>query len=404
MNHLHKKKKYIFLLFLMILVPTFCNSKKANNNKIKKKIKLIEAFPRRFDKPVFMEVFPARYPGLPILYAIVEQAGRIILLPQTKKISKEIVLLDKRNNICSAGSEEGLLGLAFDPFFSKTGRAYIYYSLCRPRRTVLSRLTITTIKKVKRLSDLKFNIKEEKLLSIPQPYSNHNGGMIAFHEGHLYIGVGDGGSGGDPHYYSQKLNTLLGKILRIDVSPDSGYKIPSDNPFRSQSKSANRKVRPEIFAYGLRNPWRFSFDPPSKKLIVGDVGQNRYEEINIVKKGKNYGWNIMEGTHCYKPAKNCNRKRLELPILEYSHRWGQCVIGGYIYRGSSIPWLRGKYILGDTTTGRIWYSDLKNGRMIQLLKTNHYISSFAKDEKGEIYVLDLIGKILKISPADPGRQ
>ena len=361
---------------------------------------MLPAFDLSFKKPVLILPYPVSYSKLPNLYAVVEQEGSIKLVsrkgnPQSKKFA---YLLKMKNKICSFGSEEGLLGLAFAPDYPRSRRMYIYYSLCSPRRTVLSRITVNPrpsppSPKIKSIRDLRFGFKEEVLLKMPQPYSNHNGGMILFHprDGYLYIGTGDGGSGGDPRKNGQKKSTLLGKILRIDVGVSRGYRIPKDNPFRNQ-----KKVRPEIFAYGFRNPWRFSFDR-SGRLLVGDVGQNKYEEIHIVRKGRNYGWNIMEGAHCYR-AKKCKRRGLEIPEIEYSHREGQCVIGGHVYYGKAIPELRGRYIFGDTITGKIWYSNLRDrNHKVLLLDTKHYISSFGLDAKGETYVIDLLGGIYLLS-------
>ena len=348
-----------------------------------------------FEKPVFMTPFPIRYNRLPPLYAVVEQEGAIVLVtPKQNSQSKQTAdLLNMKKSVCSSGSEEGLLGAAFSSDFKKSGLLYIYYSKCSPRRTLLSRVRVIPkhTEKINQIKSLRFHIEEEILLTIAQPYSNHNGGMIAFgKDNYLYIGVGDGGSAGDPRGHGQNLKTLLGKILRINVGTKKGYKIPEDNPFTKDKKS-----RAEIYAYGLRNPWRFSFDR-SGRLIVGDVGQNKFEEVHIIQKGHNYGWNILEGSHCYRSNKNCRKQGLEIPILEYSHTEGQCIIGGYVYYGK-IPWLKGKYIFGDTISGRIWYSSLKKrNEKILLFDTDHYISSFATEPNGEIYVIDLLGNIFMI--------
>ena len=361
----------------------------------KGKVHLERLFRASFQKPVFMVPFPIRYKRLPPLYAIVEQEGMIKLAtPRQNSRSQQVAeLLNKKKSVCSSSSEEGLLGAAFSNDFKRSGLLYIYYSKCSPRRTLLSRIKIIPrhTKGVRQIKNLRFFTKEEKLLTIPQPYSNHNGGMVAFgKDNYLYIGVGDGGSAGDPKGHGQNRNTLLGTILRIDVRTKKGYKIPQDNPFIH-----HRKARAEIYAYGLRNPWRFSFDRRGR-LIVGDVGQNRFEEVHIVQKGRNYGWNILEGSHCYRPRKNCRKRGLELPVLEYSHREGQCIIGGYVYYGK-ISWLKGKYIFGDTVSGRIWYSSLKKRNEKTLLfATDHYISSFSTEPNGEVYVIDLLGNIFRI--------
>ena len=394
------KIKNIFFIFYLLIIIFFTSPNQTLYGQTNIKLKL--AFGVSFQKPIFMLPYPVFHKGLPKLYAVVEQAGVIKLVSKHRHSNSNQFarLLNMTSKICSRGSEEGLLGFAFSPDYAISHKAYIYYSVCSPRKTILSRIILTKrISKTKRqkksisLRNLRFQFKEEVLLKISQPYSNHNGGMIQFSpkDGYLYIGTGDGGSGGDPRRNGQKLSTLLGKILRIDVTPTKGYKIPSDNPFRRV-----KKAKPEIFAYGLRNPWRFSFDKQGR-LIVGDVGQNKYEEISIVKKGKNYGWNIMEGAHCYK-KKNCIKRGLELPVIEYSHSEGQCIIGGYFYHGQQIPRLKNQYIFGDTITGRVWYTNLKiRNQKTLLFDTDYYIVSFALDEKGEIYIINLLGQIYQLT-------
>jgi glucose/arabinose dehydrogenase len=243
---------------------------------------------------------------------------------------------------------------------------------------------------------------ERILLTIPQPYSNHNGGNIVFGpDGYLYIGMGDGGSGNDPHGNGQNLSTLLGKMLRIHVDksdPGKAYGIPPDNPFVSTKGTA-----PEIWAYGLRNPWRFAFDPMTQRLYAGDVGQNAREEIDVILKGKNYGWNIMEGTICTPGVNpNCNRQGLELPILDYPRSEGTAVIGGYVYRGSQIPALCGVYLFADYGNGRI-FGLRYDGRSVTdhrvLLETGRSITSLGEDERRELYVVDGTGEVLKIADA-----
>ena len=397
---LNFKIKHIFFIFYWFIILFFTSPSKILYGQTNIKLKL--AFGVSFQKPIFMLPYPIFYKGLPKLYAVVEQAGVIKLVSKHRHSNSNQFarLLNMTSKICSRGSEEGLLGFAFSPDYAISHKAYIYYSVCSPRKTILSRIILTKrISKTKHqkkpisLHNLRFQFKEEILLKISQPYSNHNGGMIQFSpkDGYLYIGTGDGGSGGDPRRNGQKLSTLLGKILRIDVTPTKGYTIPSDNPFRRV-----KKAKPEIFAYGLRNPWRFSFDKQGR-LIVGDVGQGKYEEISIVKKGKNYGWNIMEGAHCYK-KKNCVKRGLELPVIEYSHSEGQCIIGGYFYHGQRIPRLKNQYIFGDTTTGRVWYANLKiRNQKTLLFDTDYYIVSFALDEKGEIYIINLLGQIYQLT-------
>jgi len=231
------------------------------------------------------------------------------------------------------------------------------------------------------------------LLVIPQPYGNHNGGMIAFGLDHyLYIGMGDGGSGGDPENYAQNRNELLGKFLRIDVDQQRPYGIPPDNPF------VQGNGQPEIFAVGLRNPWRFSFDRETGNLWAGDVGQNKWEEIDVIQKGKNYGWRFLEGTHCFNPETNCRSvKNLVAPVTEYAHSSGRCsVTGGYVYRGTMIPALLGTYVFGDFCSGEIW--GYREGETRLLLATDLQISSFGEVGDGELYVLGYGGEIFRIGP------
>jgi glucose/arabinose dehydrogenase len=238
------------------------------------------------------------------------------------------------------------------------------------------------------------------VLVIDQPYSNHNGGMIAFGpDGYLYIGMGDGGSAGDPGNRAQNVNSLLGKMLRIGVNSYTstrGYTIPSTNPY------VGRTGRDEIWQIGLRNPWRFSFDRASGSLWIGDVGQNRYEEVDKAVRsstgsgrGWNWGWRVMEGFHCYNPSSGCSRTGKRLPMVEYAHASGRCsVTGGYVYRGSAIPGLYRNYLYADYCTGEIFVIDAAatspaTGRL--LLDTSLQISSFGQDAAGELYVCDLAG-------------
>jgi glucose/arabinose dehydrogenase len=288
------------------------------------------------------------------------------------------------------GNEEGLLGLAFAPDYRENGYFYVYYSAADPRRSVVSRFS---------LDQENINVADSQseviIMEIAQPFSNHNGGQLAFGpDGYLYIGLGDGGSEGDPQGNGQNLGTLLGKILRINVSGLSApgdYEIPADNPFLN-----TKGAPPEIWAFGLRNPWRFSFDSATGLLWAGDVGQNLWEEIDIVAKGANYGWNIMEGFHCYSPATGCNQSGLTLPLVEYDHSQGCAVIGGYVYRGDQIPSLQGYYIYGDYCSGNIWalaYHDNAVTKNILLAESGLSITSFGEDLAGNLYILSRDGGI-----------
>lgn len=294
--------------------------------------------------------------------------------------------LDVRDRIIkNPGQEEGLLGLAYAPDYATSGKFYLYYSAGDPRRQVISRFMAhgTTADPA----------SEHVLLEIADPFSNHNGGAMAFGaDGYLYLGEGDGGSGGDPMGNGQNTNVLLGKILRIDVS-GTDYTTPEDNPF------ANGGGKPEIYAYGLRNPWRFNFDRTTGKLWVADVGQGDWEEIDVVTKGGNYGWGVMEGTHCFKPKQGCNMTGLTPPRAEYDHSGGNCsVTGGYVYRGKSMPELDGYYLYGDYCSGTVWALDTasESSAPIEIVNTNLSITSFAQDPDGELYLVTFGKEIAKL--------
>jgi len=324
---------------------------------------------------------------------ILEQAGTIHLIANGKL--QEHPLLDISDQI-SFGGERGLLGIAFHPEFKTNGLLYLNYTAKRPMlKTVISEFHFT---------DTTIDAKSERiLLTIDQPWGNHNGGQLAFGpDGYLYIGVGDGGSGNDPKNHGQNLSTLLGTILRIDVdNKENGkaYTIPADNPFIHTPNA-----RPEIYAYGLRNPWRFSFDRKTGQLYAADVGQDEIEEINIIEKGKNYGWRVMEGPQCTPGVNpNCNKKGYTLPIYSYTHEVGRSITGGYVYRGRAIPELCGTYLYGDFVNQAIWGLRYKDGTVIQhktlydpksllSLAIDYFrddgllISTFGEGEDGEVYV------------------
>lgn len=238
-------------------------------------------------------------------------------------------------------------------------------------------------------------------MEVNQPYSNHNGGKLAFGpDGYLYIGFGDGGSAGDPDDNGQDRTTLLGSLVRIDVDTATAtrnYGIPSENPFiDTQCESGD--CREEIYAYGLRNPWRFSFDPRNGRLWLADVGQSSYEEVNIIEKGANYGWNIMEGTHCYEPSTGCDQTGLTLPVWEYSHNVGGSITGGVVYRGSQIEELEGKYLVADYTTDKAWQltydgEEVTNDQMLFEIPN---VVAFGTDREGEAYMCSFDGNIYKI--------
>ena len=319
---------------------------------------------------------------------IVEQPGRIMVFDSDAPSATAQVFLDIRDRVNNSGSEEGLLGLAFDPAFTETGHLFVYYSASGPRRSVLSRFSTLSDQ-----TDEADPASELVVMEIPQPYMNHNGGQVLFGpDGYLYIGLGDGGSRGDPDGNGQDLSTLLGSILRIDVGsagPERPYRIPPDNPFLDVNE---RGAREEIWAYGLRNPWRFSFDSGTGHLWAGDVGQNRYEEIDLIRPGRNYGWNALEATHCFPPSQaDCDRTGFESPVVEYAIRENGCsVIGGHVYRGSHHPSLRGAYVYGDFCSGRVWalrYDGRQVTEHIELVDTDLQISAFGEGPAGEIYIV-----------------
>ena len=288
-----------------------------------------------------------------------------------------------------SASEQGLLGLAFHPNFSKNQRLYLNYSTTRDGKEV-SRVSEWQWPK----SPFGKLISERIIMEVVQPYANHNAGQLAFGpDGYLYVGWGDGGWRDDKHGHGQNPKTLLGSMLRIDVnnrSPRRAYGIPKDNPFIKSSKH-----HPATWAFGLRNPWRYSFSPDGR-LIVADVGQNLYEEVNLVGKGKNYGWNSREGFHCFEPKKNCRRNNLSDPILEYGRDEGVSITGGYVQSGSSPKVTKGLYIFGDFASGRIWAAQLPTSAQKKVNQKNFYslgkwplaISTFGRDASGRIYVAD----------------
>jgi glucose/arabinose dehydrogenase len=328
--------------------------------------------------------------GTSDLIFVTEQRG-IIYAFSSSNPQQADMFLDITDRVNRGGNEEGLLGLAFDPAYQENGYSYVYYSADNPRRSVLSRFSLD-----QENTDVADPESEVVIMEVAEPYSNHNGGQLVFGpDGYLYIGLGDGGSEGDPQGNGQNLGTLLGSILRIDVSGLSApgdYEIPVDNPFVDTAGA-----RAEIWAFGLRNPWRFSFDSETGLLWVGDVGQSSWEEIDIIAKGANCGWNMMEGLHCYSPASGCNQSGLTLPIAEYDHSQGRCAVtGGYVYRGDQIPSLQGHYIYGDYCSGDIWAlaydGNVVTGNML-LTESGLSITSFGEDRAGNLYIVDRVGGI-----------
>ena len=321
---------------------------------------------------------------------VLEQPGRIQIVREGQVLSRPF--LDISGTV-SFGGERGLLGLAFHPNFPTNGRFFINYT-----RTNGGQLQ-TVVSEYRRSSgdpDLADPSSERVLLVFDQPFSNHNGGMLDFGpDGYLYISSGDGGSGGDPQGNAQNLSNLLGKILRIDVDRALPYAIPPDNPF-----VGIEGARDEIWAYGLRNPWRFSFDSATGRLFAGDVGQGDWEEIDLINRGENYGWNRMEGTHCYPiGTPTCEMEGLTLPIAEIEHPVSRSITGGYVYRGSQSTSLWGSYLFGDFGTGRVWALSEGTGGVWsrqELARTGYSISSFGQDDDGEIYLVDYRGEVFRL--------
>ncbi len=361
----------------------------------------LETVASGFDRPVWA--------GMPLGTTdklwVMEQAGKVWILDLKSGKRLDEPFLDIQARVTRQGNEQGLLGLAFDPKFAGNGRYYVYYNDLKDR-TCISRFISPD--RLTTPAD-----QEEILLRYDQPYRNHNGGWISFGpDGMLYIGSGDGGAGNDPKDKGQSLNTHLGKILRIDVSPETGYAIPEGNPF-----PAVETAKPEIWAYGLRNPWRCSFDRATGDLWIGDVGQNAWEEIDFLPAGKgagaNFGWRLREGLIATPDARAGGEKppgSIE-PVYVYKHGSGPLdglsITGGYVYRGKAIPELQGRYIFADYQLPRIWSFVLKDGKAADL--QNHseswkpadrggfnLIASFAEDHEGELLVISLSGSIYKL--------
>ncbi len=346
---------------------------------------VVVAFPKlRFDKPLYLT---HAADGTDRLY-VVEQDGVVKVIQD----EQAHVILDIRSKVLRQGNEEGLLGLAFHPKFAQNRELFLCYSAGKPRRNVLSRW---------KFAREEIDPGSEKIvLEVAQPWSNHNGGGIEFGpDGMLYYTLGDGGSGGDPQNNGQRLDTLLGKILRLDVDRTEGglaYAIPRDNPFVGRDG-----VRQEIWAYGLRNVWRFSFDRETGLMWGGDVGQNQWEEIHVIEKGGNHGWRIREGRHAHNPDPKNTGPFVE-PIVDHPRSEAWSITGGYVYRGEKIPELQGWYVYGDFGSGLIWALryDPKKKELLEHKATGkvHAIASFGVDRHNELYICSFDGRIYKLVP------
>lgn len=364
-----------------------------------------------FTKPVYI----CQAPDDNERFFVLEQKGVIKIIDNGLEIRKPFAdLRDHVHNPVMPGDERGLLGLAFHPEYQTNGFIYLNY-IDKDDHTIVSRFQVS-----RNANEL--DISSEKIfIKLKQPFSNHNGGHVVFGpDGFLYISLGDGGKWGDPFNHAQQLDNLFGKILRIDVNNGDPYSIPNDNPFVGV-----KGVREEIWLYGLRNPWRFSFDRKTGDLYIGDVGQDMWEEIDFISTGKaggqNLGWRIMEGTHCYNPKENCDTTGT-LPIYEYPNDAnymktligldepnvdGCSVTGGFVYRGSDMPQFHGTYFFADYCSGNIWTFKEMNGIATEFKNRTdeinlgggafvNFISSFGEDNDGELYIVDYNGAVYKI--------
>lgn len=376
-----------FFLGLIILLLSLSS--------IQAQLTLQDAFPNlTFSSPVFLTHAGDNTDRI----FVIEQPGRIKVFPNSSSASNAKTFLDITDRV-AYGGEMGLLGLAFHPDYANNGYFYVNYTADNPLRTIIARFQVTSN------PDSADKNSEFQILTFSQPYTNHNGGWIAFRptDGYLYIGTGDGGSGGDPQNNGQSIYTMLGKILRIDVDGGTPYAIPSSNPFYDSTGNVVR----EIYAWGMRNPWRSSFDPVTDWFWCADVGQNAWEEIDIIENGKNYGWRVMEGFHCYNPPSGCDTSGKVLPIWEYGHNPECSITGGYVYRGVNVPELAGKYIYGDYCSNKIWsleYDGINPPTNTYLLTATGSLTSFGVDQQNELYLTSFNGKIYKFTPTVTGNE
>ncbi len=340
------------------------------------------------NRPVFLTAAPNDLTRL----FIIEKDGRIRIVKNGTLLSTPFLDITAKT---TKGSEQGLLGMTFDPGYATNGRFFVSYTASgggAAGHSVIALYQVSTDPDIA-------GTAEVIVLTVDQPYSNHNGGMIAFGpDGYLYVGLGDGGSGGDPDGYGQRRDDLLGSLLRLDVS-GATYSVPAGNPY-----AGHATFREELWNYGLRNPWRWSFDRQTGDLYIGDVGQGQHEEVNVTPAasngGENYGWNIMEGLSCY-PAPGCNQTGLTLPVLDYPHIGGACsVTGGYVYRGPAIPALQGHYLYGDYCTGWVRSFRWQNGQAVNRMDRPEFasgnITSFGQDAAGELYIVADNGTVTRI--------
>jgi glucose/arabinose dehydrogenase len=387
-------RKFLFIFLTVCIAncnsdPSGTNGDGNGNNDVSYQV--TDAFPNlSFNQPLDLQHAGDNSGRL----FVVEKPGVIRVFNNESSTTNSSQFLDIRDRVQDSGGEEGLLGLAFHPNYETNGYFYVNYTADNPDRTVIARFEVSG-----QNPDQADASSEQQILTFAQPFANHNGGQLRFGpDGELYIAVGDGGSGGDPEENAQDRTTLLGSILRIDVDNQedgNNYAIPADNPYAENSQG----FREEILAYGLRNPWRFSFDADNGRLLAGDVGQGRFEEVNIIESGQNYGWDIMEGNSCYEPSSGCDQSGIELPIWEYGRSEGRSITGGFVYRGPTLDSLIGQYIYADFISGRIWaldYSDPDNPSNTEILNTDISVSSFGVDGDDELYILGFSGSIYRL--------
>jgi glucose/arabinose dehydrogenase len=420
-----KRFRFLFLAACLTTAATVATAQTLP------RVRLQSTFPTlTLDRPIWMSEAPDHSGRL----FIVEQAGRIVIVQKGSdgSASKEFLNIVDRHPFVD--NEEGLLSVAFHPGFSTNGLFYIYYNqqntnfeeAAKKHLPWLPRHSVISEMKVSATDSNRADLSSERiLLEVEQPFGNHKGGEIAFGpDGYLYIGLGDGGRGDDPYNNGQNTATMLAKILRIDVNTrtvvgsgrsqeDLPYGIPADNPFVNEPYMAGLGARREIYALGLRNPWRYSWDRQTGDLWAGDVGQDLWEEVDLIVKGGNYGWCVREGAHHFKPGPP-GAQYID-PVMEYPHKpqllseslfpnhsIGLCVIGGYVYRGSRYPALQGVYLYADYNLGTIWGLRYKDGKVTEygtLLDQPKNIVSFAEDADGELYVMVFDGHVYSITTA-----